>query len=100
MTAETSGGGEKRLYISYEAVEIVVALQQIQALGLVPRPALGLGKPCFFHKIIVDGYNARALAFVHGLPCLIPGGSIVADEVVVVGPCNGYITFQTSLQTC
>ncbi len=71
----------------------MVAVQQIEPLGAIPRPALSRMEALVGHKVIAEGDNADVL--VQGFPGVVPNGSVMAGEVTIVVPGNGKVAFQT-----
>ena len=70
--------------MAHQAVQTVVAFQEIQTLRRIPGPALGLMESLAQRECIINRHDTRIEAY--GFPSLIPDGSVMARKVVIVSP--------------
>lgn len=76
-----------------QTVQVVVAMQQIEAFGVIPRETLGQWEPLFCDEGVDEGYHSGVL--VEQLPGIVDDTSVMAGKVTVVGPRNRQIAGET-----
>jgi len=71
----------------------VVAVEQIEPLGTIPRPPLRRVKFLLGYNIIADGNDTNVC--VHSLPSIIPSSPVVAGEVIIMSPGSRDVALET-----